>query len=151
MPRTIVVWSRPNLPALSAKMRGMFRSFGRRPRLALPALETLKKRAYDLWRAKGPHLAQKEHLLHTALASSVNGLYHIQHKAAAITGDHPNGRPPRHLKDGASAASQRASPPKNGGWLVVWTPMFGHVPVLQYQYALRSTSFQALPYQDTVG
>lgn len=79
-----------------------------------------------------------------------NGLYHIQHKAAAITGDHPNGCPPRHLKDGASAAGQRASPPKNGGWLVVWTPMFGHVPVLQYQYALRSTSFQALPYQDAV-
>jgi hypothetical protein len=36
------------------------------------------------------------------------------------------------------------SPPKTGGWM----PMFGHVPVLQCEYALRSTSFQALPYQE---
>jgi hypothetical protein len=34
--------------ALSAKMHGMFRSFGRRPRLEVPALEETSTRAYDL-------------------------------------------------------------------------------------------------------
>jgi hypothetical protein len=31
MARRIICWSRPKVAALSAKMRGMFRSFGRRP------------------------------------------------------------------------------------------------------------------------
>jgi hypothetical protein len=43
-------WIRPKLTALSANMRGMFRSFGRCggwPRLEVPALEETSTRAYD--------------------------------------------------------------------------------------------------------